>query len=186
VSLVALVLEVHDALAAASFSHAFGGALALAYVAVPRGTVDIDVNVFTPAAEVDPVLDALASIDLRPERPRADWLPVAGIRLRRGSDPYPVDLFPSLDERYAEIERRCPSHPFGHGDAVIPFLSAEDLTLFKLSFGRDKDWVDLRAVAQARPDLDIDYVERQLIGLRGPSAYPRVARMRSLLRDPGS
>ena len=180
-SLVGLVLEVHEILAAASVSHAFGGALALAYVAAPRGTVDIDVNVFTPVGEVDGVLDVLAAIALRPERAPAEWLPVAGIRLRR-QDPYPVDLFPSLDERYAEIERRCVHHPFGPGDAVLPFLSAEDITLFKLSFGRDKDWVDLRAVATARPDLDMDYVERQLIGLRGPSAYPRVARMRSLLR----
>ncbi len=185
-SLVGLVLEVHDALAGASFSHAFGGALALAYVAAPRGTVDVDVNVFTPVAELDAVLEVLAAIELRPERARVDWLPVAGIRLRRERDPYPVDLFPSLDERYAEIERRCPRHPFGLGDAVLPFLSAEDITLFKLSFGRDKDWVDLRAVARARPDLDIDYVERQLIGLRGPSVYPRIARMRSFLRDQGS
>lgn len=182
-SLVGLVLEVHRQLAGASVSHAFGGALALAYIAEPRGTVDVDVNVFTPFAEVDAILDVLAAIDLRPERDRADWLPSAGIRLRREGDPYPVDLFPSLDERYGEIERRCPRYPFGHGDAVLPFLSAEDLALFKLSFGRDKDWVDLRAIARARPTLDIDYIERQLVGLRGPSMYPRVVRLRSFVRE---
>jgi hypothetical protein len=185
VSLVGLVLDVHRQLAAASVPHAFGGALALAYVAEPRGTVDVDVNVFTPLAEVDAVLDVLAGISLRPERPRADWLPAAGIRLRRPPDPYPVDLFPSLDdERYAEIERRCRSHPFGHEAEVLPFLSAEDLAVFKLSFGRDKDWVDLRAMAGARPDLELEYVERQVVGLRGPSMYPRVARLRSFMRSP--
>ena len=182
-SLVGLVLEVHAQLATASLAHAFGGALALAYVAEPRGTVDIDVNVFTPLAEVDVVLEVLEAIDLRPERPRRDWLPIAGIRLRRESDPYPVDVFPSLDERYDEIQGRCLPHPFGHGDAVLPFLSAEDLSLFKLSFGRDKDWVDLRAIVRAQPAIDVDYIERQLIGLRGPAMFPRVARLRGFVRE---
>ena len=114
---------------------------------------------------------------------RDDWLPVAGMRLRRETDPYPVDLFPSLGDSYAEIARRCRQHAFGHGDVVLPFLSAEDLALFKLSFGRDKDWVDLRAIVAARADLDIDYIERQLIGMRGPSMYPRIVRLRGLLRQ---
>ena len=35
--------------ALARFPHAFGGALALAYYAEPRATIDIDLNVFVPA-----------------------------------------------------------------------------------------------------------------------------------------
>jgi len=182
-SLVELVVEVHRVLLAAGQAHAFGGALALAYVAEPRGTVDVDVNVFAPASEIDVVLGLFAPLGLTPERSRDDWLPIAGIRLRRERDPYPVDVFPSLDARYEEIERRCVNHPFGPERLVLPFLSAEDLALFKLSFGRDKDWVDLRAMAQARPLIDVDYIERQLVGLRGPSMYPRVARLRTLVRD---
>lgn len=181
-SLVELVLEVHRRLSEASVDHAFGGALALAYVAEPRGTVDVDLNVFTPADEIDPVLDLLRTLGLEPERDRAEWLPVAGIRLRRSRDPYPVDLFPSLDERYEEIRRRCRWHRFGPQSKSLPFLSAEDLVVFKLSFGRDKDWVDVRAIANARPDLDVDYVERQLLGLRGPGMYPRLVRLRSFVR----
>ena len=65
---------------------------------------------------------------------------------------------------------------------MLPFLSAEDLCVFKLSFGRPQDWVDLAAIAAARPSLDVEYVERQVIGLRGPTMYPRVARMRGFLR----
>lgn len=181
-SLVDLVVDVHRQLAQASLSHAFGGALALAYVADPRGTVDVDINVFTPVEEIDAILDVLSAIGLRAERARAEWMPAAGIRVRRPADPYPVDVFASIDERYTEIERRCPRYPFGHDGVVLPFLSAEDLALFKLSFGRDKDWVDLRSMATARPNLDVDYIERQLIGLRGPGMYPRLARLRSLLR----
>lgn len=181
-SLVDLVVDVHRTLEGADVRHAFGGALALAYIAEPRATVDVDVNVFAALEEIDAVLGAFAGLDLHAEQPRERWLPVAGVRLRRLVTPYPVDVFPSLDERYAEIEQRCVTHPFGPDGVVLPFLSAEDLALFKLSFGRDKDWVDIRSIAQARPDLDVDYIERQLTGLRGPTMHPRIARLRTMLR----
>ena len=180
-TLAGFVLDVHGALSAGELSHAFGGALALAYVADPRGTIDVDVNVFVPHDHLDVVLLALAPLALAPERDLDEVAPVAGIRLR-GDRPYPLDLFLSLDERYAEIERRLVTHPFGADRTPLPFLSAEDLALFKLSFGRDKDWVDLRSMAVARPDLDVDYIERQLIGLRGPTMHPRMARLRQLVR----
>ena len=53
----------------ASLPFAFGGALALAYYAEPRATVDIDVNVFVPPDDVDRVvvllepLGVVASVD---------------------------------------------------------------------------------------------------------------------------
>lgn len=182
-NLVAFVIEVHDVLERGGLAHAFGGALALAHVAEPRGTVDVDVNVFAPAEDAHATVEILAGIDLRPEAAPGLWMPAAGIRLRRAFDPYPVDLFLSLDERYGEIERRRVVHLFGPDRVALPFLSAEDLALFKLSFGRAKDWVDLRAVARSRPDLDVEYIERQLVHLRGPGMYPRIARLRTLLRD---
>ena len=39
---VDFVLQIHRTLARAEIAHAFGGALALAYVAEPRGTVDVE------------------------------------------------------------------------------------------------------------------------------------------------
>lgn len=181
-SLTGLVVDVHRGLAGADLPHAFGGALALAYIADPRGTLDVDVNVFAPPEAVDAVVGALAPLGLGPELPRDQWLPIAGIRLRPDGGGYPVDLFLSLDHRYAEIERRCVTRPFGPDRIELPFLGAEDLAVFKLSFGRDKDWVDLRSIAAARPGLDVDYVEDQLVALRGPAMYPRLARLRGLLR----
>lgn len=182
-SLVQVVLEVHRHLDGADRAHAFGGALALAHIAEPRGTVDIDVNVFSPMAEVGAVLEVFSAIDLVPERDPEHWFPRAGIRLRRAGDPVPVDVFPDLDDRYGEVRRRCVRHRFGPGGDRLPFLSAEDLTVFKLSFGRPQDWVDLRGIAGARPQLDLDYVEEQLLALRGPQMYPRLVRLRSLLRS---
>lgn len=182
-SLVDLVLELHRHLDDADISHAFGGALALAYVAEPRGTVDVDLNVFSSMAEIDTVLQVFEEIGLRPQQGREKWVPLAGIRLRRDTDPFPVDVFPALGERYTIIQRRCECHPFGPGGDRLPFLSAEDLTVFKLSFGRDKDWVDIRGIAGMRADLDVAYIEDQLVGLRGPRMHPRLARLRQLIRS---
>lgn len=182
-SFVEFVVEVHRTLSQAGLDHAFGGALALAYVAEPRGTVDVDVNVFAPVDDINSVLGVFAQIGLRPEEARPQWVPIAGIRLVRDGGPYPVDLFASLDERYGEMAARTVVHPFGPTNVPLPFLSPEDLTVFKLSFGRAKDWVDLQSIATSRPDLDLDYVERQVVGLRGPAMHPRVARLRRLLRE---
>jgi hypothetical protein len=185
VSLIAFTLRVHDALDRAQIAHAFGGALALDYLADPRGTVDVDVNVFSTVSQIDDVLAALAPLGLEPEGDLADWVPVEGLRLRSASEPYPVDVFPALDPAvYAEIEARVVHHPFGPDRRALPFLSAEDLVVFKLSFGRAKDWVDLASIAASIRDLDLDYVEGQLIALRGPAMYPRMARLRSMVRAP--
>ena len=180
-SLPAAVVAVHEVLVAGAVSHAFGGALALAYHAEPRGTVDIDVNVFAPS--VDDAEGHLARLGYQREAMDTEPLPIAGIRFRRTTDPFPVDLFHSLDPAYEEIEARVQRVPFGPDRIEIPILSAEDLVMFKLSFGRDQDWVDLRRVCQAQPDLDVGYVERQLLHLRGPHMHPRLTRLRSLLSD---
>lgn len=172
---VELIVEVHRHLDRAELPHAFGGALALGYVAEPRGTVDIDVNVFVPDAELDRIVEALAPLGYRP--PAASIVPVAGVRFDHDDEPFPLDVFPSLDTRYEHTRERVVWHPFG--DETLPFLSPEDLCVFKLSFGRPQDWVDLENVARAAPALDLHYVEDQLIGLRGETMYPRLARFRA-------
>ncbi len=179
--LVDLIVAVHDHLDDAEIAHAFGGALALAYIAEPRGTVDIDVNAFVPDDHIDLVVAALDPLGYAPE-PGTGQPPVAGHRLRSVEHPFPVDVFCDLDERYATVAARVEHHPFGRGDAVLPFLSAEDLCVFKLSFGRAQDWVDVEQIGLARPALDLAYVEEQLLGLRGPTMHQRLARFRGMLR----
>lgn len=176
---VELIVAVHNRFDVHAISHAFGGALALGYVAEPRGTVDIDVNVFLPAEELGRVSEALAALGFEPP-PAVDAIPIAGVRYRTPGEPFPIDVFPSLHDRYVEVERRAVRYPFGRRGDILPFLSAEDLCVFKLSFGRPQDWVDLSNVAGAAPTLDVDYVEEQLLALRGPTMYPRLARFRGL------
>lgn len=180
--LVTLIEQVHDQLRTARLSHAFGGALAFGYVGEPRGTVDIDVNVFVAEEEVDRVSDALAPIGYRAPASGRGGPPIAGIRFLHDQEPFPLDVFPSLHERYAEVERRVVRHPFGRDGRRLPFLSAEDVCVFKISFGRPKDWVDLQSIADVGTDLDLDYIEEQAVALRGPSMYPEVAKLRALLR----
>lgn len=176
-------LAVHDTLTSMDVPHALGGALSLAYHGEPRGTLDVDINVFVPFADAQPVVDAMGELGFTPELPADRWAPVAGVRLREGGDGTPVDLFFSVDGRYSEIAQRCPQVPFGPDGIGVPILSAEDLVLFKLSFNRTKDWVDIDQVVRTNPSLDIDQIEELLVALRGPTMHPRVARLRRLARD---
>jgi hypothetical protein len=178
-----MVVAVHGHLQGRREAHAFGGALALAYYAEPRGTIDVDVNVFVPFERAPEIVAGFGELGFAPEQPPDQWLPIAGVRLVQAVGPAMLDLFFSLDERYDEIAGRIRRFPFGPSGVELPFLSGEDLAVFKLSFGRDKDWVDLRRLVTSSADLDVEYIERQLIGLRGPTMYPRLARLRRLIRD---
>lgn len=179
---VELIVTVHQQLDDTGIAHAFGGALSLGYAAEPRGTKDIDVNVFVPPERMPEVERALATIGFRRADGAEPVTPAAGVRLVHDTDPFPIDVFCSLDDRYDEIEGRVAWHPFGRNDEALPFLSAEDLCVFKLSFNRAKDWLDLAEIARTRPDLDVEQIEDLVVALRGPTMYPRVARLRSLLR----
>lgn len=177
--LTALVLAIHDRLDAVAVSHAFGGALALAYYAEPRGTVDVDVNVFLPPEQLAAVDDAFKPLGYR----RGDensGPPIAGVRYTNPDLPFPVDAFPTLDPAYANAEGRVTLRAFGSGGPRIPVLSADDLTVFKLSFGRPKDWVDIGEMAAAVP-LDFEYIASQLLALRGSTMHPRLSRFQELL-----
>lgn len=161
--------------------YAIGGAIALGYHAEPRSTIDLDLNVFVRISRAAQVVDAFEPLGLRPERPAEQWMPAAGVRLAQSDDRAVVDLFFSLDDTYDAILGRCIEQPFGPDGAMVPVLSAEDLVVFKLSFGRPKDWVDLDALVRTGSVLDVDGIERTLIALRGPTIYPRIARFRSMI-----
>jgi hypothetical protein len=179
---VALALDVHRALDAGGVAHAFGGALAFGYYAETRATVDVDVSVFVDIARVDAVVDLLRPIGL--ERVPNQRMPIGGVELRRaGRDR--CDLFSDLDPRYAEIRARCEVFPFGPEAVPMPFLSVEDVVMFKLSFGRPKDWVDLESLVAYNPGLDVEQIEDLLVHLRGPSMHPRLARLRAMIATRG-
>jgi hypothetical protein len=58
-SLPEKIVALHEALG--EIPHAFGGAIALAYYAEPRATIDIDLNLFVPADRAGEIAVRLAA-----------------------------------------------------------------------------------------------------------------------------
>jgi hypothetical protein len=145
------LVAVHRALEGAGVAHAFGGALALAYYAEPRATVDIDVNVFVAPSQLGVVLDALAplGVDTAAAGIAADVSRDGQCRAWWGRTP--LDLFFAFHPLHQAMAHDARSVPFG-GDA-IPILCAEHLVACKAVFDRRKDWLDIEQVLLAVPDF---------------------------------
>ncbi len=161
-SLAEKVLLIEAALQTARIPHAFGGAIALAYYATPRATIDIDVNVFVESNRADDVLAALRRLGAG-EPPESEWVRLrrdGQARIRWGSTP--IDLFFSYDAFHDACMERRRAYPFGPGE-TIHVLSAEDLVVFKAIFDREKDWRDIaELVFAAEAELDTKWITRWL------------------------
>ncbi len=174
-------VRIAHALEAAGVPHAIGGALALGAHGVPRGTLDVDVNVFCPDAELPTVLTSLTALGI------AIDLAAATARARRDG------MFVG-DWHDMRIDVFVPSIPFSTEAArtrvrlvdpdgtAVWFLAPEALTVFKLLFFRPKDLADLeRLLAVRGPDLDRAYVRRWMADMMGDED-PRVAFWDELVR----
>ncbi len=160
--------------------HAFGGALALAYYATPRATIDIDVNVFVGVERADEVLGLLEALGAAPLREREREQLRRDEQVRVHWDATPLDLFFSYDALHASCLERRQRVPFGGGDS-IHVLAAEDLLIFKVLFDRDKDWRDIEELVYAMADeLDAAYARDWLERIVGEQD-PRYQRLRGVL-----
>lgn len=146
------LLAIHDALDAARIPHAIGGAIALGYCTLePRGTRDVDVNVFMGPERARDVFAALpegvqfSGVNL--EQAERD----GQVRLRWGITP--VDLFLSVLPFHDHVAKHVRTVPFE--GRTIPVLSCTGLTVFKAMFDRPRDWVDIEAMLEARA-IDLD------------------------------
>ena len=178
-----LLVEVDRLLSDWQVDHAFGGAIALNYYAEPRATTDIDVNVATSFDDAAELVEQLEQVGFELEQPLAELLPLAGARMRRGADV--VDLFFSFDGFHQRLRARARRVPLRVGGtmAEIPILSSNDLVVVKISFNRGKDWVDIEAMVASGTPIDVDLVQEELVALRGPTMYPRVARLRQIIEE---
>jgi hypothetical protein len=171
--LVEKLLEIHEALKAESLPHAFGGAIALAYcVEEPRGTRDLDVNVFCDAAAAPAVLGAL------PDGVRVAAADVAAVE-RSGQtrlfwDGVPIDVFLNNLPLHDEVARGVVWVPLE--GRQVPVLDCASLVIFKSFFDRTRDWGDIEAVAIATPG-DVETATRAVADLVGEDdpAYRRLA-----------
>jgi hypothetical protein len=179
-TLVEKIRACHEALAAAAIPHAFGGALALAWcTGSARGTIDIDVNLFVGKEHIQTVLDALPG--------EVSWTAADIKRLKRDMQhrlwwqQTPLDLFfNSTDFHQGLLER---IHWEDFAGIKVPFVSCQDLAVFKVFFDRTKDWAGLEAMQQAGT-LDAPFVA-EVIGHYLGDDDPRLQRLQAIA-DPNN
>jgi hypothetical protein len=140
------LLAIHDALRSAGIPHAFGGAIALAYCTEePRGTRDLDVNVFVAPADAGPVLDVLPQGVVATEDDRKRIERDGQVRL--WWEDTPVDLFFDVHDFHRQVGAGIRLVSFL--DRRVPVLACTDLVIFKAMFNRTKDWADIEEMVQA-------------------------------------
>jgi nucleotidyltransferase AbiEii toxin of type IV toxin-antitoxin system len=144
------VERLHDVLSQAKIPHAFGGAIALAYYATPRATIDIDINVFVSPERYEAIVSILRRAGVEKFPKTSSALRQGQVRAWWGSTP--IDLFFSYDAIHEAMKAAVRVVPFG--ETTIPILSPEHLAVVKAAFDRPKDWIDIEQMLVAVSDLD--------------------------------
>lgn len=171
------LVALHKSLARKRIPHAFGGAIALAYwTHEPRGTRDIDVNVFLPATDAERGLAALPDGVERPPG-TAEAIARDG-QIRLWWDGTPIDLFFDYDPVHEEAARNRRTVPFE--GIRIPVLGPVELAVFKVMFDRTRDWADIEAMAE-RGTLDFEAACATLRRML-PDDDPRCTRLAEIER----
>ena len=172
-----------DTLENEEIPYAIGGALALAYYAPPRATVDVDINIFVPPRDgLQPLLTVLAEVGFTADSPETLTRTavedgqfrgrIAGIR---------IDVFLPAIAFYAEMASRTRRVPLL--DRPIEILAPQDLLTLKMMFFRRKDLADVEAVLRDPPSgLDVDSVRTRIIDMVGADDE-RVREWDAIIRD---
>jgi len=169
------LLEIHDALTDAGLAHAFGGAIALAYCTEePRGTRDLDVNVFVDPSRVDEVFAALPD-DVSRSHADVETVQREG-QVRVWWDDTPIDLFLNVHRFHDEVARSVRQVPFS--ERTIPVVGCRELAVFKALLNRTKDWADIEAMAE-KGSIDAADAVLALEGIVG-GQHPATKRMAGL------
>jgi hypothetical protein len=158
--------RIADALGGAGLPYAIGGALALAIAGVPRGTADVDVNVFVDDDRVLEAIGVLAALGIEIDETSAMARATEQGMFVGRWDGMRIDVFlPSIPFALeAERTRILITDATGWSGW---FLAAEALAVFKLLFFRGKDVVDLERLVAVRPELDRAYVRRWIVDMMG-------------------
>lgn len=158
-------LRIAAAFEAAGISYALGGALAYGLWAVPRATVDVDVNVFVGNERLPEVFRALVAVGVAIDEPQARLQNEAqGMFVGRWGL-YRIDVFTPSIEFSKEAEATRVLHALADREAWV--LSAEAIAVFKLLFFRTKDLADLERLVAVRRELHTDYVRARLVAMMG-------------------
>lgn len=172
------LVALHRSLTKARLPHAFGGAVALAYwTRDPRGTSDIDVNVFIPALDAGRALAALPDGVEQP--PDTEDVIARDGQVRLWWEGTPIDLFFDYAPVHAEAARNRRTVPFE--GIKIAVLGPVELAVFKVMFDRTRDWADLEAMAE-RGTLEFEAVGAALRSMLEKDD-PRLVRLAEIQRS---
>ena len=164
--------------ALARVPHAFGGAIALAYYAEPRATIDLDLTVFVGVDRYEVVARRLTPLGVALDDPAIAELARRDGQVRVLWGDTPIDLFFAYDafhDAAAEARQRVP-----FADTTIPILSATHLMVCKVVFNRPRDWVDIDSMLGYDVPLDVAEVMRWVGRIAG-DGDPRYDRIAALL-----
>ena len=179
------VVDVARQLAAALVSrgqeYALGGAIALAYWAAPRGTLDVDLTLFLPPARPGECIWLLQEIGCDVPVAEANHMIAEHGFCRANYRGFRIDVFLPIVPFYelARRRRRCVDL---EGQPVM-IWDAESLVVFKMMFFREKDLVDTKMVVRTQGSaLDRAWVQRQLETVFGHND-PRVTRWEEIVQQ---
>lgn len=181
VSATQIAREIAAALDVAGCEYAIGGAIALGFWAKPRSTMDVDVTLFLPPAEVGGCLRLLEGIGCTFSVDGATQLlsehGYCQVEYHGGR----IDVFLPLIPFYEEAHKRRRAVELGTQRVLI--WDAETLCVFKLMFFRLKDLADLEEILRIQGDqLDPAWVRRQILGIYG-QRDPRISRWDELVQS---
>lgn len=159
-------LRLTGALEAAEIPYAIGGALAYGVWSAPRGTHDVDLNIFLAEDRVDEVLDVLTDAGCVFDRDDAHRRAhESAVVVGRFSGMRIDVFFASIPFSWEAARTRVRVETSA---GARWYLSAEATALFKLLFFRTKDKLDLDNLLQVRGEqLDQSYIRRWLVDMMG-------------------
>ena len=177
----AVAASLAQKLEARGHEYAIGGAIALGFWGVPRGTIDVDLTLFLAAERPWECIWVLQEIGCEMSAvSAAESLRQHGFcRVKFGG--LDVDIFVPLVPFY-EIARRRRKRVELAG-RPIQVWDAESLVVFKMMFFRRKDMADIEQVLMTQgARFDRAWVRDQLVAIYG-ARDPRLSAWDDLVRD---
>lgn len=168
-------------LASLGQEYALGGAIALGYWGVPRGTIDVDVTIFLPPDEPSRCISLLQDIGCTISSAEAsESLREHGFCRANYAETH-LDVFLPTIPFYHIAQSRCKEAKLA--DQSVMIWDAESLVVFKMMFFRRKDLADVEQVLRIQGiSFDRPWVRQQLVGMYG-ERDPRLSAWDELVQE---
>lgn len=161
-----LAIRLAAALDESDIPYAIGGAHAFGLWGDPRGTYDVDINLFVDHNHLNQALNVIEAAGVTLDRDAALAADLSGDVIVGWYGDMRVDLFtPSIPFAW-EASKTTVRVQGPQGEAA--FLSAESIAVFKLMFFRPKDLLDVEKLIEVQgAALDLDYIRSWIVRMMG-------------------